>query len=180
MPKRMWKDVEGYEGLYKISNLGDVYSYKSNKKLKPSKDKNYYLRVTLCKNKTKKQYKIHRLVACAFLPNFNNYPQVNHKDENPGNNNVNNLEWCDNKYNSNYGTRNKKVSINHARLSGARHPNAKKVICITTGEIFEYIKQAAEKYGVYKQSISACCKGKLKTAGKDPITGEKLKWKYID
>lgn len=105
----IWKDIKGYEGLYLVSNLGDVYSCLSNKKLKPGSD-NGYLKVNLCKNNKVKQFTVHRLVALAFLPNENNYPCVNHKDENPSNNNVNNLEWCTYKYNNNYGSIRERIS----------------------------------------------------------------------
>lgn len=73
----VWKDIKGYEGLYLVSNLGNVYSYLSNKKLKPGNDKGY-LKVNLCKNNKVKQFTVHRLVALAFLSNENNYPCINH------------------------------------------------------------------------------------------------------
>ena len=98
------KDVVGYEGLYAVTSCGKVYSYKSKKFLKPLSDKDGYLCIKLYKNGKYKNYKIHRLVAQAYIPNNENLPQVNHKDENKANNCVNNLEWCDAKYNSNYGT----------------------------------------------------------------------------
>ena len=104
------KDIKGYEGLYAVTSCGKVYSYKSKKFLKP-KDNGYgYLFVTLCKDGKMKKYKVHRLVAMAYLPNPENLPQINHKDENKANNCLQNLEWCDASYNINYGTHNKKVS----------------------------------------------------------------------
>lgn len=110
MQEEVWKDIKNYEGLYQISTYGRVKSFprkgalRKEKVLKPYKDgKNYYFVVGLHKD-GKKQYKlIHRLVADAFIPNPNNLPIVNHKDENKENNNVDNLEWCTYKYNSNYG-----------------------------------------------------------------------------
>ena len=107
--KEIWKDIVGYEGLYKISNYGRVKN--KNKVLKLKVDKDWYYRIGLSKNNKQKFYFIHRLVAQAFIPNPNDYPQVNHKDQSPNkklgifaNNNVANLEWCDCKYNNNYGT----------------------------------------------------------------------------
>lgn len=119
MINEVWKDIEGYEGLYQVSNLGRVKSleriisdgrHRKERILKPYDDGNGYLRVEL----QSKPFKLHRLVAQAFIPNPDNLPFVNHKDENPKNNRVflnddgsvdeSNLEWCDNKYNINYGT----------------------------------------------------------------------------
>ena len=107
---KIWKDIKGYEGLYMVSNGGDVKSVK-NGILKPSvyKGTGYYY-VGLYKDGKRKGYTIHRLVADAFIPNPNNLPCVNHKDESKINNNVENLEWCTHRYNSNYGCRNEKIS----------------------------------------------------------------------
>ena len=104
--EEIWKDIEGYEGLYKISNMGRVKSIKFNKEkiLFLQKDKYGYLRVGLRKMGKLKNYFVHRLVAEAFIPNPNNLPIVNHKDENKQNNCVENLEWCTVKYNNSYAT----------------------------------------------------------------------------
>lgn len=98
-----WKDIAGYEGLYKISNKGNVYSCISNKLMVGSVTKSGYRQVILKGNGKIKAISIHRAVAQAFIENPNNLPQVNHKDENKLNNCVDNLEWCSCKYNSNYG-----------------------------------------------------------------------------
>lgn len=117
-----WRDVPGYEGLYQVSDHGNVRSiarritdthctrHFSGRLLKQFLDHNGYKVVTLSKQGLLKQIKVHRLVAMAFIPNPKNYPQVNHKDEDATNNLVCNLEWCDGKYNSNYGTRNARMS----------------------------------------------------------------------
>ena len=112
-----WKSISGYEGLYEVSSYGRVkrlkISYirkngimvhKPELILKPNYFSGGYFRVGMYKNKTFKYYLIHRLVAQAFLPNPDNLPEVNHKDEDKSNNRVDNLEWCDHKYNMNYGT----------------------------------------------------------------------------
>lgn len=113
--KEIWRDIKGFEGLYQISTLGRVkrllHKRRGNTKhvleemiLKPYYH-NEYLRINLHKNGKNTHHKIHRLVAEAFIPNPKNLPQVNHKDEDKFNNCVDNLEWCTNWYNSNYGTR---------------------------------------------------------------------------
>lgn len=106
----IWKDIDGYEGLYQISNYGQVKSLKDNhgnpreKILKFGKDRYGYLFVNLYIQGKKKFFLIHKLVSNAFIPNPNNLKCVNHKDENKENNVVDNLEWCTHQYNINYGT----------------------------------------------------------------------------
>ena len=163
-----WRDIEGYEGLYQISNLGRVRSLNCRGHkgcigiLTPRLDGKGYEMVALYKEGKARNTKVHRLVAQAFIPNPNNYPQVNHKDENKTNNDVKNLEWCTNEYNHNYGTRNERVGKS---LS-------KKVICITTGEIFNSMREACSKYNIHTGSMTECCQGKRKTAGG-------YKWEYF-
>ena len=110
-----WKSIPGYEGLYEVSSYGRVKSleisyirkngimdHKPEMILSPKNNGTGYFTVCLYKNKTHKYYLIHRLVAQAFLPNLDNLPCVNHIDEDKTNNRVDNLEWCTEKYNSNY------------------------------------------------------------------------------
>ena len=152
-----WKRIKDYED-YEISNFGRIKSYKQDKNGKitlGNKDKKGYLTKTLYNKDGCKTFKVHRLVAQAFIPNPNNLPQINHKDENKTNNNVKNLEWCTNKYNLNYGTRNKRA----AKTMG------KKVVCVATGEIFNGIREASRKYNIDRSDISKCCQEKRKTAG---------------
>ena len=105
--KEIWKDVIGYEGLYQVSNFGKIKSLRRNIIMKTqkrgSRENNKYETVQLCsKNQKAKNFSIHRLVAKAFLPNPNNLKEVNHKDENKMNNNLDNLEWSDQSYNRKY------------------------------------------------------------------------------
>lgn len=116
----VWKDIKNYEGLYQVSNLGNVksvdrYVYagdNSNHKYQHIKEHNLklnggdkYIQVSLCKNGKIKAVLVHRLVAEAFIPNPDNLPCINHKDENPKNNQAENLEWCTYKYNNEYNGR---------------------------------------------------------------------------
>lgn len=103
----IWKPVVGYEKYYEVSNLGRVRSNRTGKVLKYNVTPNGRATVELFGDvgTKSKRLLVHRLAAIAFIPNPNNYPQINHKDENPSNNCVENLEWCTAKYNMNYGTR---------------------------------------------------------------------------
>lgn len=155
-------DIAGYEGLYAITDDGKVWSYKNNMFLKPFLARGYF-KVRLCKNGANKQLLIHRLVAEAFLPNPKKLPQINHIDENKKNNCVDNLEWCDAKYNINYGEHNEKVAKSHC----------KKVYCVELDRVFESAKSAAIQLNLSDSNIAKCCKGKYKTTGG-------YRWEYAD
>ena len=117
--EEIWRDVEGYEGLYQVSNMGRVKSldrYGPHNKggrrlikgrvLKPKKNKEGYEHLTLCRDGCLRYFRVNRLVAQAFVenPNPEHFDQVNHKNEQKDDNRADNLEWCDSKYNVNYGT----------------------------------------------------------------------------
>lgn len=160
--KEIWKDIEGYEGLYQISNMGRVKSLARRGTrggiIKPAEIKKGYLQYALVKDGILKWYKAHRLVAQAFIPNPNNLPCVNHRDENPHNNYVENLEWCTIKYNNSYGTRIKKI-INKLK---------RKVYQYSLDGLFiqewESIRELERQTGFLSGSISQVCQGKRKTA----------------
>jgi hypothetical protein len=149
------KDIKGFEGLYAVTSCGKIWSYKSGKFLTPGKATGGYLNVDLCKDGKRKTFLIHRLVAEAYLRNPDNLPQINHKDENKENNCWRNLEWCDEDYNVNFGTRNKRVS---KKLS-------KPIICVETGERFYGISECARQMNLYATSICKVLKGKIKQTG---------------
>lgn len=115
--KEIWKEIPGYEGMYQVSNLGNVRAMEhlvnskgGSKRVSPAKllspqfREDGYSSVLLCNNGVHKKWYIHRLVAITFLDNPDNLPEINHIDENPRNNRVNNLEWCTHKYNMSCGT----------------------------------------------------------------------------
>jgi hypothetical protein len=152
----MWKDIANYEGLYKVNNIGEVYSIRTNKFIKPT-IRNNYLAVGLWKNGKVKMKSIHRLVAETFIPNIYNLPEVNHINEDKTDNRVENLEWCTRKYNTNYGTRNKKIS------SYLSKPVAQYDLNGTLVKKYNSIKEAAKALGKCDYSIRACLYGKYKT-----------------
>jgi hypothetical protein len=174
----VWKSVQGWKKLYEVSNMGRVkvfgrqviYGNKtrhtSDKILKPSKRPDGYYVVGLCRDGGRLIVNLHRLVAEHFVINddFENKNDVDHKDGDKSNNKANNLRWTTRK--ENLDNRKKK-----------RQGGSKKVICITTGEIFNTLKEASEKYNVPFANIGSCCKGYTR-AIEDTVTGEKLVWKY--
>ena len=167
--------VVGYED-YLIYPDGKVFSTKSNKFLKPNITPQGYKSVELFNNNGSKRLLIHRLVAQAFIPNPNNYPQVNHIDENPSNNAVTNLEWCTAKYNMNYGNgakkRHLKIDYTKPIFKEIARKNGKKVSIPVlqidkTGNVinrFNSIKDAERNLGITNSHICECCKGKRKTS----------------
>ena len=166
-----WRDVVGYEGLYKVSNLGNVKNCLSGRILKSSNDKDGYKLINFRKNGVYKTYKVHRIVAQAFIPNPQNLPFVNHKDENKANNRVSNLEFCTNYYNIHYGTCIERISkklINRKDLSKSVFQYDKNGNFITE---YPSLMEATRKTGIDVGAICRVCQGKQKTAGN-------FVWKY--
>lgn len=171
--EEIWKDIKGYEGKYQVSNMGRVKSverirkgksgsnvYVPEKLLKCKNDKDGYKECALCSGTHKKQksYRVHRLVAEAFLPNPNNYPIINHRNEIKSDNRVENLEWCTNRYNMIYSC-------------------GKPIIQFTKdGEFvqkWDCITDAKNNLQIKGSVISKCCRGEYKT-----VKG--YKWGYAD
>lgn len=175
--KEIWKTIEDYP-TYMISNFGNVKSLKHGKEklLKQGKDKDGYCQVSLWKESKQKTCKVHRLVATHFLPNPENLPQVNHKNESKTDNCVDNLEFCDAKYNANYGEHNKKLSI---ALKGKKQSQEciekkakarqKPIACYNKNgdlvALYTSIKQASELLNIFSTNIAQCCRGKYKSCG---------------
>ena len=164
----IWKRViEKNIGEYEVSNMGKVRNAITGRVLKPATNTFGYQQVELTKyegrggERVKKRiFLVHRLVAKAFIPNDNPIEKivVNHKDENPKNNNVSNLEWCTVKYNANYGTRTQRIAEKH-------HKEVQQIDKKTGNIIYTFgsVKEAVEKTGV--KSISQAARGKIKTSG---------------
>lgn len=181
--EEIWKDISGCEGKYQVSNFGRIKSLKDKygnyreKILKGSKDKDGYLIVSLYKEGKMNNFKVHRLVAQTFIDNPNKYPCVNHKDENPANNNVENLEWCTHKYNTNYGTciQRRKANTDYKEVGRKsaekllnRKDQSKIVLQFTKDNVFvREWESTAEcgRNGFYSSAVSKCCIGKRKTCG---------------
>lgn len=143
----MQKEIKGFENRYTIFDDGRIYSKRTNKFLTPHYNKNGYLTVELGDNEYKfKEYKLHRLLAIAFIPNPNNYKVVHHKDENKLNNSLDNLEWTTHKLNVQYS-------------SGCR------VKCLETGKIYLSQGDCAADMGLRKSHICSVLAGRLKSHG---------------
>ena len=166
--KEIYKDIKGYEGKYQVSNLGNVKSLHYNntnreRVLKPRVTKGY-LSVDLGYRNPRL---VHRLVAEAFLENPNNLPCVNHKDENKKNNCVDNLEWCSNEYNLNYGTCLERRGKSHRKPINQYDLDGNFIKTWNSGT------EISKKLGFSHGNICSCCRGKQKTA-------YGFKWRYAE
>ena len=161
--EEIFKEIEGYEGLYQVSNYGRVKSlhYGKERILRQQVNFGYCCVYLRNQNKERKNCLVHRLVAQAFIDNPNNLPQINHRDEDKTNNHVTNLEWCTPKYNANYGTRNKRQG----------EKICKPVMCVETGVVYPSLKEAGEAVQGFKSNIWACCNNKHTYKG--------YHWKYV-
>ena len=169
----VWRDIQGYKGLYQVSNYGNVRSlyFSKIKLLKPFNIKSYlcvYLYDKTNKTEKRKKWYIHRLVATTFLQNPNNLPEVNHIDENKNNNCVNNLEWCDKKYNNNYGNRNHYISLNNANKTKVNQYSLNGEYIKT----YNSIREACKELGIRSSGISNCCANRISKSGG-------YIWKYV-
>ena len=159
----VWKNIKDYENLYAISNYGKIRSCISNKVLKPVKMNTGYYRISLCKNKNKREFYIHRLVAQHFLNNNKNLTEVNHIDGNKSNNCVTNLEWCNRKYN-----------IEHSiKILGNKFGKRRPVQCLETNRIFSSLTEASKYYNKSTSNLCSLLKGTSKSK-----TYAGYHWKY--
>ena len=153
-----WKDIKDYEN-YEVSNLGRVKNKKTGRILKPEKTRDGYMRVSLCKDGIQRHALLHRLVSLTFLPNSQNLPQVNHKDEDKTNNCLDNLEWCDHKYNNNYGTKNERQAEKMSK------PVLQFDLLGNFIKEWPSMMKVYEELGIHQGNISSCCSGNRKSAG---------------
>lgn len=162
----MWKKINTNTD-YSVSDSGEVRNDETGRILKHTIDKDGYHMVTLHYGIGGKRrwVGVHRLVAEAFIPNPNNYPVVNHKDENKDNNVLSNLEWCDASYSTNYGTRNERTGkANSKRVS--QYDDGKLI------KVWDSTKQAGRELGINPSKISDCARGVRHSTGG-------FTWKYV-
>lgn len=166
--EEIWKDIESFEGLYKISNFGKIKSLERKVKngnntfriqkehlikLTPNLERHGYVYCMLYKDNKSYSRQVHRLVAKTFIPNPNNLPQVNHIDGNKENNSINNLEWCTDIENKKHAWK--------TGLTNAEH-RKQKIKCIETGEVFESVVKCSEIMNLDRRSIFRQLKGERK------------------
>lgn len=172
--------IKGYEN-YEVTTTGEVINVKTGRVLKPAKDGGGYLYVVLSKNGIKKNFHIHRLVAESFIPNPDNLPCVNHKDEDKTNNfcgrpennyTDGNLEWCTHEYNLNYGTRNER-----AAKTMTNGKTSKPILQLRKDgslvRIWSSVNEVQRQLGYSSGNITKCCNGKYHTA-------YGFKWRYAE
>ena len=147
----MMKDIPGYEGLYAVTDDGQVYSHRRGKFLSLRTSKKGYLDVLLSKGGNQKRFSVHRLVCEAFVPNPDNLPEVNHLSEDKADNRKENLCWVSHAENMQWGTH-------------TRH-GCKAVYCVELDRVFESQTVAAKELGLHSNSIGRCCNGSLSTPG---------------
>jgi hypothetical protein len=169
----IWKDIEGYEGMYQVSNMGRVRSLDRVKPnsggqiakghiLPHSDNRHGYRFVSLWKFNKGRRFYVHRLVASAFIPNPNNFPIINHKDEDKSNNRHDNLEWCTQKYNINYGNHMKRLKESYI-ANGNNRPIDVYDMKGTFLKTFDCSNEVCKELGVQRRGLYLACQGVTKS-----------------
>lgn len=154
----VWRPVEDFPN-YEVSDQGRVRNIKTGRILKPSNNGHGYLQVVLCQNGERTCHILHRLVAMAFVKNPARLPQVNHINEVIVDNRACNLEWCDQKYNNNYGTRTERAALSKSKPVEQYDLDGNYI------RTWISAREAEKRTGAHNSAISGCCNGKVKTAG---------------
>ena len=175
-----WKPIDGWDG-YKVSNFGRVLG-KRGTILHQQKTNCGYMSVHLSNGKIKKWCSVHRLVASAFIPNPTNLPVINHKDENKGNNRVDNLEWCTRSYNELYNNkaqrmiqtkRDKGISVvPQSAIDGHIRALSKPVVCVETNKEFRSASEASRSMGLSAMAVMNAIRFNRRSGG--------YHWGYIN
>lgn len=162
----IWKDIKDFEEIYQVSSAGRIKSlerivkdymhkngmHRKERILAQGTNKFGYKKVCLSKDNKKYHKQVHRLVAEAFIPNPNNFPIINHKDENKTNNNVSNLEWCTYQYNHAYNNLHLRIAAKTKKTNTELY--GKKVVIAETGEVFESIRELCRTKNINRKNVS--------------------------
>lgn len=169
----IWKDIEGYEGMYQVSNMGRARSLDRVKPnsggqiakghILPHSDNGHgYQFVSLWKFNKGRRFYVHRLVASAFVPNPNNFPIINHKDEDKSNNRYDNLEWCTQKYNINYGSRKRRAKESFI-ANGNNRPIDVYDMKGTFLKTVDCSNEVCKEIGINRRGLYLACQGVTKS-----------------
>jgi hypothetical protein len=183
-PFENWLPIPEYEELYEIDTFGNIKSLDrkvrnnngfrvtKGKILKPKLDDKGYYKIGLTKDNKQKFYFIHRLVALTFIPNPNNYPIINHKDGNPKNNYVENLEWCTYSYNTKYAYKIGTKKPKGAEHIGEKNPKNK----LTEKQVLNILN--AKKDGIHIKKAFELLNYEISFSGFEQIWYG-YKWKHL-
>jgi len=177
MEEEIWKDVPGYEGVYQASTLGQIRSMdmhipirgglqlRRGRILKPIVNIDGYYTVMLCIYRKRKIWRVHKLVGITFIPNPQGFKIINHKNEIKTDNRACNLEWCDTRYNINYGDRTAKARAARKLNKRGFKPVVQMSMDGSLLNVYESVASAARLTGCHQGAISNCCIGRAKSSG---------------